>query len=430
MAAGEPTRAGELPVIWDVVDVHLEEAGMLWAAWEQALLAPDLTLAELATTDEERLLAHAEGLVAGGAAVVRERLLPTLADEDDPELVFAAALALLWGGYGGQAVPQVMEALVEADDEAAWALSRALQLAPLADDGAGLVDCLTDETAAVRAAALRALSLRRADLSGTLPALLGDDAAEVRMAALTAARGKAGAAVMPRLARALEDPDARVQEAALEAGIVHGLEPARRRCRDLAGEAGQHHALLLLALHAHPDALRPLQAALVREEDREAALLALGFLGTPGAVANALPHLEGSGCEARLAGEAVAAMAGLDLVAQEMVLTRPEDEPDEPVPLEDEDLDAELVPTPVDLLPLPDAPAVVSWWEQNHERFSDIQRYVSGMPASTDAYRVALLRSPMRRRHTLALDLAIRTGGQQFPETRTWAADQLRALRE
>ncbi len=426
----DDARQLELPVIWDVVEVHLEEAGMLWSAWEAALEAPGLTLDELSASDEERLLAHLEGLVEGGAPVVRERLLPTLADEDDPELVFAATLALLWGGAEGTAVQQVMEALSLAEDEAAEAMARALELAPHPDDGAGLRPYLTNEAARARGGALRALSFRRADLSSSLPALLEDDDAEVRRAALASTRSPAGAALMPRIARALEDPDARVRQAALEAGVVHGLEPARQRCRELAEGPGQHHALLLMALHAGTGALPVLEGALAREEDREAALLALGYLGTPGAVAVLLHHLEGPERAARLAGEAVAAMAGLDLAAQAMALASPAVEPDEPVPLEEEDLDADLVPSPVDLLPLPDPAAIAGWWEQNRQRFSDIQRYTSGMPASAEAHRVALLRAPMRRRHTIALDLAIRTRGRIFPETRAWARDQLRSLRE
>ena len=423
-------QCGELPVIWEVMDRHLEEAGMLWSTWEQALVAPDRTLAELAATDEERLLAHLEGLVVGGAAVARERLLPSLVDELDAELVFTGALALLSGAEAGSHVGMVLEALAAAQGDLRAAMVRALQLAPLADAAACLTPAMTHSEPAARAAALQALAFRRIEVSPQLPALLEDDDAGVRTAALVAARGPVGTAVLPAVARALDDPSPRVRWAALEAGLIHGLEPARNRCRGLATESGQDAALLLLSLFDGAAAREHLLAALAREEDRDAALVALGYLGLPEAIPHILPHLEGPAHHARLAGEAIFGVTGLDLSAPGMTLPPDDPEPDEPVPLEDEDLDADLVPSPVDLLPVPDAAAVARWWDENRERFSQRQRLVAGMPMSAEAIRAALLRGPMRRRPALALNLAILTRGRILPETRTWARVQLAQLNE
>ncbi len=426
--AGTGPAAGALPVIWEVIDQHLEEAGALWSGWERALLAPDRTLAELVASDEERLLAHLEGLVVGGTQVIRERLLPVLAGEMDHELVFAAALGMIVGPATGDHLEPLLEALAAVDDECRAAMVRALQLAPLADVEVMQSSLAGDTEPALRAAVVEVLAFHRADLSAQLPALLQDDDATVRARALVAARGPLGAPVLPLIARALDDPSAEVRQAALEAGLVNGLEPARQRCRNLAAGHGEGCALLLLSLTEGAGAQELLSAALSRPADAGGALLACGYLGLPDTIPRILELLSAPPETARLAGESLSAITGLDLAARGMTVAAGPPEPDEPVPLEDEDLEEDLVPSPEDHLPVPDAAAVRSWWEENRGRFSPGQRYIAGQPLSGEAYRLALVEGPMRRRHTLALELAIRTGGGLHPETRTWGRVQLQTL--
>ena len=69
-ASGPP----ELPVLWEVAEEHLDEAGFLWTQWERALVSPDYSASEVADGPEERLAAHLEGLALGGREVA-ERLL-------------------------------------------------------------------------------------------------------------------------------------------------------------------------------------------------------------------------------------------------------------------------------------------------------------------------------------------------------------------
>ena len=69
-ASGPP----ELPVLREVAEEHLDEAGFLWTQWERALVSPDYSASEVADGPEERLAAHLEGLALGGREVA-ERLL-------------------------------------------------------------------------------------------------------------------------------------------------------------------------------------------------------------------------------------------------------------------------------------------------------------------------------------------------------------------
>src|SRR5262245_29573732 len=79
---------------WDILEEHLDEAEFLWGMWEHALRAPNYDLDEVARGPEERLLAHLDGLVAGGPAVAPRLLVPAL-DAREPHRVAAAAAALL-----------------------------------------------------------------------------------------------------------------------------------------------------------------------------------------------------------------------------------------------------------------------------------------------------------------------------------------------
>src|SRR3970040_2093467 len=56
-------------LFWEVQQEHLDGAAFLFTRWEHALRSPLLTLREVATGVEERLLAHVDGLVLGGEPV-------------------------------------------------------------------------------------------------------------------------------------------------------------------------------------------------------------------------------------------------------------------------------------------------------------------------------------------------------------------------
>src|SRR5262245_8822795 len=97
MAAAAPAPA---PILWDVIDEHLDEGEFSFTRWRRALEAPHFILSEVKRKREEPLLAHIDGLVVGGAAVAEARLQPELEAEEPGahERIVVAALALLAGG--------------------------------------------------------------------------------------------------------------------------------------------------------------------------------------------------------------------------------------------------------------------------------------------------------------------------------------------
>jgi uncharacterized protein (TIGR02270 family) len=131
---------------------------------------------------------------------------------------------------------------------------------------------------------------------------------------------------------------------------------------------------------------------------------------------------------AKLAGEAFCAIVGLDLVKEGMILPEPPP-PDEPVPYEEEDLDADLAAKPDDLLPRPDRSRLAIWWQGQRGRFAPDQRHVGGARADLAALQHLLEHGPTRRRHATAAELAVRSSGRYQVETRAFCPDQQRQMR-
>jgi hypothetical protein len=96
--------------------------------------------------------------------------------------------------------------------------------------------------------------------------------------------------------------------------------------------------------------------------------------------------------------------------------------------LEDDDLDADLVPTPDSALPLPDVEGVARYWDAHQAAFTADGRYLGGRPCDTAALRSALVLGPCRRRREIARELAIRSAGAFRVNTRAFASEQRRQL--
>jgi hypothetical protein len=100
------------------------------------------------------------------------------------------------------------------------------------------------------------------------------------------------------------------------------------------------------------------------------------------------------------------------------------EERDEPVALEEEDLDADLVPGPEAALPRLDRRAAEKWWGEQRSRFEKKGRYLLGAPWGRESVLAVLRHGPMRRRRGLAMEVAVRTRGRVQVETRALTARQ------
>lgn len=413
------------PLRWDIYEEHLNEAGFRWTQWEKALDAPDYVLEEVAEL-EEHVAAHVDGLVLGGEPVAERLLVPALAE--DPERIVAATLALLQAeAPSGPAA--VLAALPAAEPDALTALRRAFELAPATVIPANLPALLKREDAVPE---LLALVLDTLGVHGLATAplctpFLTHAEPKVAAAALRAAT-RARLPVEPAvLQRALDSKEPALRDAAILAGLVTGQRASWAACQSAAGTGTPESnglPLLLLGMSGDERDVKRLMELLSNEALRPQVLFALGFSGRV-AAADACVELMRVKPVATLAGEAFSAITGLR-IAEEYALP-PEEEEESLPPLEEEDLDADLSSKPEDDLPKPRAESVAVWWQETRKRMDGKQRYLDGQPFTPQALLDALASAPMRRRHALALEVALRSRGAIQVPTRTFVAQQLAA---
>ncbi|WP_426755627.1 TIGR02270 family protein [Myxococcus sp. Y35] len=399
----------------DVLEEHLDEAEFRWLQWEKALEAPDFSLVEAARL-EALLLAHLDGLVVGASTSAEAVLRPAF-ETADAFRISAAAWSLL-------ALGEVDEALVRlrgAEPEVRAAIRRALELSEAPGLGARLLDLLKLEDPALQAEVLESLTFRQEAPPEVLVHFFVHDEQRARIAALRAALPFPGDAARRLLPSLLDSSHPGIRAAAMEAAVAFGVRQAWEVCRTAVRAQVTHslEAMVLLAMGGSESDVLLLLALLDVEELRPHALWALGFSGRVAAMEACVAYLEVPGV-AQLAGEAFSAMTGLQLDGAYALPPGERPESTSPPPELQEDVEADLVPKPEDDLPWPNVAAIRNWWAAEKKRFVKGTRYLLGRPFSGSGLVEALETSPMRRRHILARELALRSQGALTVRTRAF----------
>lgn len=245
--------------------------------------------------------------------------------------------------------------------------------------------------------------------------LAHDDPAVVCAALRAAAFGERNRMLAPVEAR-LQHRSIAVRSAALDTAMLWGSRPAWELALQSYKAPEAAHARLWLAClgdDRHAEALVPL---LETEALRPDVLWALGFSGRVPAVEACLEWLDADDeTTRRLAGEAVAAIVGLDLEDEtlwEQDAPAPEPELEGDAPEQDQDdLDAELAATPEDELPLPIAAAIRERWATLETAFTPGQRYLLGKPVEREGPGWALPLLSCRRVDVVAREVVARSQG-------------------
>lgn len=417
------------PILWNIVEEHLDEAAFLYTQWERALLSPEFTLAEVRDRVEERLLAHIDALVVGGKPVAAALLQPAL-EQGCQGAAFAAAMALLADADSEAAV---LAALHAAAPPQAGELLRALQLCPSPRRQALLMPLLGAPRPAVRVAAARILGFQQAELGAALPPLIYSEQTELVKAALYCLRYRPRSDAESAIRQASWSADAELATAGLLAAAAAGSPELLYTCRQLVRArhpAAATAALLLGLLGGQGDAELLLGAVTAASPPADAAadplnpalLFALGFHGSRAVAAACVDWLR-SPALALGASEAFVTITGVDIDKAGIALparAEPEDDVDQ---ASDADL---YLPPEAGLIRL-DATATASFWAANQDRFTAANRYFRGqplLPEAPDSWRAALGRANMRQRHPLALGLASISAGKELVQTLTLAREQ------
>lgn len=412
-------------ILWDVVQEHLDEAGFCFGVWQAALRSPLYTLAEVEAGPEERLRAHLDGLVIAGEPAVGRLLAPTLFDQEDvePGAPQAAALALALLGR----LDLLQAALLSERPEVRAATAEALALTAPAGLDAWLMLHLEAAPPGGMRGELSLLALRRGLRVAHLCSYATEGSIEELVAALISARREGERASRGPWDELLTHPDSGVAQQARRTGLYRGSEEAWRHTL-AAAQAGSPEALLDLALFGEGGELDLLGALLEDPVQRVPALRAVGYSGRADLVPRLMEMLDDADVRvSRLAGEAVSLLTGLDL-AEDPYNALPPADGDGLPEFEQDDLEADLVPSDDEDLPLPAAEAVRAWWARKRMTSPLKGRVLAGEPWSEARALDLLERGPSHRRATLAWWLDVRSGGRVSVDTLVWAAAQRRQV--
>ncbi|HYO73770.1 MAG TPA: hypothetical protein VEU33_47665, partial [Archangium sp.] len=253
---------------------------------------------------------------------------------------------------------------------------------------------------------------------------------QVAAAALRAA-GRVRLPVEPGvLQRALGAVEPMLRDSAIVVGLLNNHHRAWAACQAAVESRapGCRLTMLLLGMSGDERDTKRLLDLLSDEAHQPDVLWALGFTGRV-AAADACLDLMRQERVAALAGVAFSAITGLRIEGR-YAAERQEVEAEQPIPLEQEDLDADLVPKPEDDLPLPQVDAVTDWWREVRPRMDARQRHLEGRAFTPQVLLDALASASMRRRHALALELALRSRGALQVPTRAFLERQVAAWQQ
>ena len=407
---------------WDLVEQSLEEAAFFWKRWEADLESLTRSLDDVWSWTEDRLHGALDGVRVAGERVV-EATEAALSGKDQAAIT-AAAHAL-----AAQSPVRAREALATAVRHAKGtrllAMTRGIETAALDGSFAPVTTVLASAGPEHSAALCAIKRFHRVSPGREATDALQSGVPHLQVAALQSLAYVAEQPIAARhIAWGLKSHDRDVRRAAIETGVRRGEPAAWQAAVQLAEERSAACAPLLPALAAlgSPEEQQLVIGALREPALQRAGLFAIAYIGTWEAIEICLAGMRDEKL-ARCAGEAYCAITGAELARDG--LTRPEPaETSSPPRLEDDRLDTNLVPAAADQWPLPDLDAVRAHWESLQRQYDRGVRHWRGRPAGLESLAAALERGPMHRRADLALELAVRTGGNYDLETRAFAHAQ------
>jgi uncharacterized protein (TIGR02270 family) len=404
-------------ILIDILEEHLEEADFLFQQRENALSDRVYDLDGLAEL-EERLLAHLDGLLLGEKEAWK-LLEPKLAG-GELGACFAAAFVALESGDATR-IALVQKTFFEAEETVLEGIRHALRhtsvdvekmIRPLFNSGQGAVRAAAIEVAGFRRMPLET-KLLHAGLTGKEPLVIA--------ASLTAVGRLRIFDLKNEVETLLESDAPPIRLAALRAGRLLNSEKALIRCRksvlEQSEEAGE--ALFLLGLAGRAEDGSLLVNAVNGGGLARNAVTSLGLLGRVAAVDILIQCLADSKL-ARLAGQAICTLTGVDLEKEKLVAPKAEAQTEA-----DED-DFEVDPD--EGLLIPDPAKMESWWRKNASRLDKKIRYRKGLPYSPPLLIDLLRAGTLPERHHAAMELVLSDPARSFLETHAFAGRQGREM--
>ncbi len=403
----------------DLVEESFDEAAFLWRRWESELASLTRNLDEIYSWTEDRLHGALDGVRVGGAVAVEIATEALRSDDIDRATVGAAVLA---SSADPKATDVLVAELSAAKDAKLHAIVRSLEVAG-SDHALRAAARLLSNGDPVHAGALcRLKTFRRARPAEEMAAAFASKIPDVQAEAFRAARLSTDGKVDKIVSTGLSHPDAAVRYAAVESGLSLRINGAKETAITMAGQrdAAGGRCLNLLALLGTADDHETVYDALRVPGQQLPAVWALGHIGTVRAVDACVAGMKHEAL-ARACGEAYCWITGTDLERDRLAIQ--ETPPDVPA-FEDDDLDANLVPPPEALWPLPDAVAVRKHWLALRANWPENVRHIRGQRSNGETLLATIEAGPMLRRPDLILELRVKTRGRYDVEPRAFTARQ------
>lgn len=402
----------------------VDEAALLWLRREHLLGEPHLHLSELQARDQ-RLQTRLDALLAneklGWRMCERE-----LGWEEPGELFPATILAV--ASHDPQRMTRVLDFALRSYDLIRPVVS-ALTWSPLDSVVDWLEDWFTSRHVLLRHIGLAAaLGHRQVPVSALAQALSAEDAP-------LCARGARGVGevgcleLLPQVFALMDDTR---KEVAFEAAWTCALRSRQPQAVDKLWRevaAASPNALRAVAVVARVAESESSQVKLQRIADRPSgqrvALYGAAALGSPALIDWLISWFEFP-TTARLAGEAVSTITGVDLRSQvHFDLARTSVAVSDGVDMPN---DGPIEFDPDEHIPWPRVKEIGAWWQQHRSGFRCDQRYLRGLAVSPATCQTVLREGRQRERHFAALELATLQMAEPLFEVRAKAVRQLLEL--
>lgn len=408
----------------DVVTQHAEDAAFLWLLRDQAVLAPNYSVKDLADLDE-RVEANIDGL-----RIAKEfgwNLCEDALANEEPGEVFAAGV-LAFESKDKKRIQKVL-AIGCSSYELMRGLISALGWIPFKQIEDLITKFLDSENMAVRAIGISAFAAHREDPGISLQKAIIDHEPQLRRCAIKAA-GRLGRVDLLRfILQCISDKDDNCRffsawsAARLGERSIHILDKLKEFAAT-SGPLARPSLDIVLRCMALPGAKKWQQQLLENPGTRRQGVIGIGVIGDPCLIEKLIPLMEEEEF-ARVAGEAFSNITGIDLEYENLDQDQPkgfEAGPNEEPEDEDVALDTD------EDLPWPSPKLVMDWWTKHKKDFKPGKRYLRGQEITKKSLINTLIQGNQRQRSTAAMELALREPSQPLFEVCAQGKRQLEKM--
>lgn len=387
-------------IIDTVVYQHAENSCALWWQWHIARHQPHYSFNDIRAL-EQQIDANLDGLLIAGDAALAA--LQELLEACDEGACFSMAMLLLRKGDHAGFMRLVDDCAAQpcaAREELAVALAWIHEHMARA----AMAQLLENPSAHHRQIALSACLAHQTDPENHLLKALSHDSAHVRAAAYRLAADLGNAAVLPHLStQTPQDQEEHFEQARAFLYLGnrrHGMDLLESIALSDSSMASAATRLLLLSTEPHRarSVLRQLHTRIHRQRD---VVQGLGFLGDPRAI-NWLIERCNHTSLARLAGESIALITGVNLAENNLELYDIPDDVDDALNDDPDDIHVKL--SEDENLTWPDAERITTWWHSFSKSLAPRKRHLCGLQRSRSSLQSILVQGWQRQR-TVAADL-------------------------